>query len=117
MIKSNNFLRIRTFATRYYLCLFFFIASCSGFHETVFFEKDVPDGPLEFQAGWYDGCRTGLASKNHSNATVYNNSFGSGIYQHDPVYQGAWGDGYWSCVTYGFGIFQGRGIFDNYPAK
>ena len=62
----------------------------------------VPDGPPEFKAAWYAGCKSGLgASKSFANAFVYDNlDFGSGVYQHDPVYQSVWGAAYFNCVTH-----------------
>lgn len=92
------------------------ITGCSAFYNPAFMPMEVPDGPPEFKAGWYDGCRTGLATKKNSAASVYKVTFGSGAYQHDTVYQDAWGSAFYTCYVLG-----GRGVannmFTDHPAK
>lgn len=62
-------------------------------------EWQVPDGPPEFQAGWYDGCRAGLSNSSFLNVRMFAPvSAGSGIYQHDPLYQMAYGRALFSCA-------------------
>jgi hypothetical protein len=86
------------------------LASCtlpshSGFYAPVTLDVTVPDGPPEFKAGYHDGCKTGLGIGTHFvNGKVYRRKggpeFGSGVYSHDPVYQSAWGQGYYACHTH-----------------
>lgn len=85
------------------------VASCRmpdgfGFYQPITIRLEVPDGPPEFKAGWYSGCRTGLGNKNFANAFVYNTDegpdYGSGIYQHDPLFQSGWGAGWWACILH-----------------
>ena len=89
------------------LVSFLVIASCRlptnfGFYQPITLDLTVPDGPPEYKAGWHNGCRTGLGSiKYFANSQVYSDpdgtDFGSGIYQHDKVYQTAWGHGFFAC--------------------
>lgn len=88
-----------------------YCASCRlpdnlGFYQPVTLRMTVPDGPPEFKAGWYAGCKTALGmGKNFANAWVYGGAdFGSGVYQHDPVYQSAWSTSYFNCVTHAMGF-------------
>lgn len=81
----------------------------------MFMPVEVPDGPPEFKAGWYDGCRTGLATKKNPNSSIYEASFGSGIYQHDKVYQGAWSSAFYTCYVTGNRATSSN-IFSNSPA-
>lgn len=64
----------------------------------------VPDGPPEYKAGWYAGCKASLGQKTFSNSWIYQEkagaSFGVGVYQHDPNYQTAWGQGWFCCVLH-----------------
>ncbi len=86
-----------------------------NFYEPTFMESDVPDGPPEFQAGWRDGCQTGIATKKHANSSVYRPTFGSGIYQHDKLYQQAWGNAYYVCYVMGSKSVSSN-IFTTSPA-
>ncbi len=83
-----------------YFFLLLFTANCN-FYTPLGMPMDVPDGPPEFQAGWRDGCRTGLATGKYSNSAVYSPTFGSGIYQHDKVYQKAWSSAFYTCYVLG----------------
>lgn len=61
-------------------------------------DLQVPDGPPEFQAGWHDGCQSALSNSAFLNARMFSSvNAGSGIYQHDPVYQMAYGKAVFSC--------------------
>lgn len=73
-----------------------------GFYQPITMRMIVPDGTPEFKAGWYAGCKTALGvGKNFANGWVYDGpDFGSGVYQHDPVYQSAWTNAYFNCVTH-----------------
>jgi len=83
------------------------ISSCRlptnlGFYQPITLDMTVPDGPPEYKAGWHNGCRTALgSSKYFANGRVYEDKegtdFGSGIYQHDKVYQTSWGHGFFAC--------------------
>jgi hypothetical protein len=98
-----------------YSILLITITNCSAFYHPMFMPVEPPDGPPEFQAGWRDGCRTGLATKKSSNSSVYRATFGSGVYQHDKVYQDAWGSAFYTCY-----VLSGRAtanhIFARSPA-
>lgn len=73
-----------------------------GFYQPITMRMTVPDGPPEFKAGWYAGCKSGLGvGKGFANAWVYGGpDFGSGVYQHDPLYQSAWSTAYFNCTTH-----------------
>lgn len=73
-----------------------------GFYQPITLDMAVPDGPPEYKAGWHGGCRTALGtSKYFANGVVYEDEdgtdFGSGVYQHDKIYQSAWGHGFFAC--------------------
>jgi hypothetical protein len=89
---------------RVLLLILLFGSSCNlpdnfGFYQPITLRMTVPDGPPEFKAGWYAGCKSALiGAKSFANAFVYDKlDFGSGVYQHDPVYQAAWGQSFFSC--------------------
>jgi len=88
----------------------------TGFNQPITLDLTVPDGPREFKAGWYNGCRTGLSNKYFANSFPYQgefrSDFGSGVYQHDSVYQGAWGQGFFACTIHS-SIFTSEG----YPMR
>jgi hypothetical protein len=75
-----------------------------GFYQPITMTMEVPDGPPEFKAGWYDGCRNGLGVKNFVNSYVYQEgkgpNFGTGVYHHTPGYQSGWGGGWYACYAY-----------------
>ena len=60
---------------------------------------EIPAGPPEFQAGWHDGCASALTAGGFAAGRFYKFGMGSGIYQHDPVYQSSWSSGWFACVT------------------
>lgn len=75
----------------------------SGFYNPITLKMTVPDGPPEYKAGWYAGCKTGGSMGNFANNWVYRKGspdFGSGVYQHDSVYQTGWGQGYYACSVH-----------------
>ena len=76
----------------------------SGFYNPVTLSMKVPDGPPEYKAGWYYGCKTGASLKTFANNAVFQKNsgpdFGSGVYAHDPVFQAGWGQGWSSCSIY-----------------
>lgn len=76
----------------------------SGFYNPITLSMRVPDGPPEYKAGWYAGCRSGASLKNFANNWVFQKSngpdFGSGVYAHDPVYQTGWGQGWFACTVH-----------------
>ena len=90
------------------IVILFSLSSCAGFYEPITLDLEVPDGPPDYRAGWYDGCRSGLSVKRFANAFVYDVSFGSGAHQHSPLYQSAWGSGWFSCYI-GANTFVGMG--------
>jgi len=91
------------------LTIMLFLSSCRmpesfGFYQPITMNLAVPDGPPEYKAGWYSGCRTALANKAFANAFVYQDGkgpdFGNGIDQHDPGYQTGWSQGWFACVLH-----------------
>lgn len=91
-----------------------FVSACN-FYRPMFVPSEVPDGPPEFKAGWYDGCRTGFGSQKSANASIYKATFGSGIYQHDPIYQKAWSSAFYTCYIIG-GRATANHVFASTPA-
>lgn len=84
-----------------------FLTSCHlpdnfGFYQPILLDMKVPEGPAEYQAGWYAGCSSALSSKaSFANSWVYNKGypdFGSGVYQHDPLFRAGWGQAFFSCA-------------------
>ncbi len=78
-----------------------------GFYQPITMNLDVPEGPPEYKAGWYAGCNSAIATKGLSGfangytvETGSNPDLGNGIYQHDPVYQTAWGQAWFACRFY-----------------
>ena len=72
------------------LLIIFFSGCTTWFHHPATMQLDVPEGPPEFKAGWYDGCRSALSIRSFANSMVYNVTFGNGIYQGDSRYQLGW---------------------------
>ena len=85
----------------YFLLLSIMLLSCNRFvpfyHGSI--NVDVPDGPPAFKAGYYDGCRSALSVRKMKNAASVYSLKSNGIYTNDPVYQQAWGNGWFSCYT------------------
>lgn len=75
-----------------------------GFYQPMGMNMKVPDGPPEFKAGWHDGCKTALGMRYFANSYVHQDQrtadFGNGVYQHDPIYNSAWSNAFFACVTY-----------------
>jgi len=76
-----------------------------GFYQPITMNLATPDGPPEYKAGWYGGCKSALSNRglgHFANAFVYGEGkgpeTGSGVYQHDPMYQTGWGQGWFACV-------------------
>jgi hypothetical protein len=84
------------------LLMLILIQSCnnSGFFVPFSTNLGVPMGPPEFQAGWRDGCSSALNQSVFMNAKMEGQmSYGTGIYQHDPMYQNAWAKAWFACAT------------------
>lgn len=79
-------------------------------------DLDVPDGPPEFKAGWYDGCRSVLSTKKFANYMHYKLSIGNGLYQTNPVYYSGWNSAFILCQAR-TGRFVGKHIFNSYPLE
>lgn len=86
-----------------------FLAGCKmpdhvGFYQPVTMNMKVPDGPVEYQAGWYGGCKSALGTRIFSNAFVYQQNIGAetvnGAYQHDPDFQAGWANGWFACALH-----------------
>lgn len=80
-----------------------------GFYQPITLSTKVPDGPAEYQAGWYAGCRTAMSQKGFANGGVYladnhGPNLGSGIYQHDSGFQTGWGQGWFACILHTAGF-------------
>ncbi len=78
-----------------------------GFYQPITLNLAIPDGPPEYKAGWYSGCKSGLGARGvgaFANAEVYlesdGPSLGNGVYQHDPAFQTGWGQGWFACVIH-----------------
>ena len=72
-----------------------------GFWQPITLTLEAPDGPPEYKAGWHAGCKSALAYGAFANAKAYGNvDFGTGVYQHDPMYQTGWGQAWFACVTH-----------------
>lgn len=75
-----------------------------GFYQPITMSLATPDGPPEYKAGWYSGCKSGLANKAFANAFVYQENKGpefvNGVYMHDPAYQTGYGQGWFACVMH-----------------
>jgi hypothetical protein len=91
-----------------------------GFYQPVMMELSVPDGPPEYKAGWYAGCKTALSNKAFANSAIYQDdkgaTFGNGIYSHDSMYQTAWGQAYFACYTT-VSEFTGKGATQFSPLE
>ena len=87
------------FKTAKYIFTFFFLANCNIIFQPLTAEMAVPEGPPEYRAGWHDGCSSALSIGGFASAAFHKKTFGDGVYQHDPVYQTAWGNGWFSCIT------------------
>jgi len=73
-------------------------------------DNQVPDGPPEFRAGWHDGCQTALSTGSFYNARAeFSPNLGSGIYQHDSIYQMSYNWGFNICMIQG-GNFSSVGV-------
>ena len=86
------------------------LTACGGFYKPHTLRMEVPNGPPEFQAGWHDGCSSALNTMGFQNARFMPLTLGSGIYQHDPIYQMAYGKAVFSCATM-TGDFMGHPMF------
>tara|TARA_Y100000389_G_C17466852_1_gene526426 strand:- start:793 stop:1146 length:354 start_codon:yes stop_codon:yes gene_type:complete len=84
-------------------------SSCGGFYKPITMDVEVPDGPENYQAGWYAGCRSAIASlPNYANSMAYDVTFANGQYQDDPIFQAAWTSAFFSCGIH-TGTFRGFG--------
>lgn len=118
MTKSFRItLYVFSFSSRLTYCLLLlllFCASCRGvdsigFYQPVTMSLTAPQGPPEYTAGWYAGCKTSLAlGTTFANSFVHGEgegaTYGSGIYQHEPAFQTGWSQGYFSCVLHNWGF-------------
>jgi hypothetical protein len=88
-----------------------------GFYQPITLPTTIPDGPPEFKAGWHAGCRTGLMSnKAFANSFVADLDYGSGVYQHDPVYQTAFSNAFFTCYVHGWS-FTETDLMDRAPLQ
>jgi hypothetical protein len=108
LLTSNFFKKLFALLALLSMCL---LNNCRlpdsfGFYHPITLSLVVPDGPPEFKAGWYSGCRSGLGARGTSsfgNAGVYIKDIadmGNGVYQHDPSFQTGWGVGWYTCVIH-----------------
>ena len=82
------------------LFLLLFLNSCTWFYHPATLDIEVPDGPPAYQAGWHDGCQSGLSTRRFANSFVYDVTMGNGIYQSDQVYHDGWNAGWFSCYIH-----------------
>ncbi len=83
-----------------------------GFFQPITMSLEVPDGPPEYKAGWYAGCKSGLSSSYFTNSWIYGANYGSeigpdvgtGTYQHDSAFQTGFGQGIFACYTHAIGF-------------
>lgn len=95
--------------------LLFLVSSCRlptnfGFYQPITMDLNVPDGTTEFKAGWYDGCKSGLAGGTFVNGAVYRSKAGptySAIYQHSGDYKDGFGAAYWACNGHAYHFVTG----------
>ena len=74
------------------------LGSCIGIFQPMGMGNiEVPSGPPEFQAGWHDGCSSALSAGPFLAGKFHDFSMGTGIYQHEAVYQSAWTSGWFAC--------------------
>lgn len=107
---------------KYLTLLLLFLCSCHNEGNWGFFQPPglniyVPEGPPEFKAGWYAGCRSSLSQNSFYNASIFYKerggpNFGSGMYQNHPIYQSSWSTGYANCQIY-IATFQAGRYFNN----
>jgi hypothetical protein len=91
------------------IIIFSFISSCAGFYKPITLDMKIPDGPENYQAGWYAGCRSAIGSMpSFTNSMVYDVTFANGQYQDDPVFQEGWNSAFYSCAIH-TGTFAGMG--------
>ncbi len=96
------------------------IISCNtnnmGFFQPMTIDLEVPDGPIEYRAGWYAGCKSGLANGGFANAVVYKKNggpdFGDPRFHKDPAFHKGWGQGWFACVIH-VGTFTNRPAFQH----
>jgi len=101
-ILSINYQKLPNLKTKgqlFLIGLILFLCSCNSFvpfyHGSI--NVDVPDGPPAFKAGYYDGCRSALSIRKMKNAAAVYKVKASGIHTNDPIYQKAWGNGWFTC--------------------
>jgi hypothetical protein len=102
--------------------LLFLIATVSchtgnmGFFQPITLNMEVPEGPVEYRAGWYSGCRSALANSSFANAWVYKKDGGPDLgdpqYQGKPFFHKGWGQGWFSCILH-VGTFTSRPSFQH----
>jgi hypothetical protein len=106
LMKLKNYKKVVT--TLSLILIVNFTISCKsfdnlGFYQPMTFDLTVPDGTPEFKAGWYAGCRSALGVGKFTNAWVYQGkngaNFGSGIYQHDPMFQTGYSQAWFICAA------------------
>lgn len=92
-----------------FLCLIFIFTislsttSCElrGFSEPVTLNMEVPDGTVEYKAGWRAGCRSALsAGKQYTQGWVYGPDHGTGAYQQHPDFYAGWSHAWFTCVIH-----------------
>lgn len=111
-IFSRSFWQHHKFMAKIFLILISLtlVSSCRmpesfGFYQPFTMSLEVPDGPPEYKAGWYGGCKSGLMQGAFTNAvaaykTKMGPEFVNGVYQHDPAYQTGWGQGWFACTMH-----------------
>ena len=102
------------------LMMMFFVIACNsgnfGFFQPITLNLEIPDGPVEYRAGWYSGCRSALANSAFANAWIYKKEGGPDLgdpqYQGKPFFQKGWGQGWFACILH-TGTFVTRTSFQH----
>ncbi len=79
------------------------LSSCGvpGFSEPITLMTEVPDGTVEYKAGWRSGCRSALsAGKQYTQGWAYDADHGTGAYQQHPDFYAGWSHAWFTCVIH-----------------
>lgn len=90
--------------------IFFVTLSCElkGFSEPYTMDTSIPDGTVEYKAGWRAGCRSAIsAAKAYTQGWIYDADHGTGAYQHHPDFYAGWSNAWFTCVIHA-ATFTGR---------
>lgn len=98
-----KFLLAKITALMLSILLIVMLSACRmpGFSEPFTMETEVPDGPVEYKAGWRAGCRSALsAGKSYVQGWSYPADHGTGAYQQHPDFYAGWSNAWFTCVLH-----------------